>query len=128
MFTDVEATRSGAAGPAKGGGGCGEAGDENVAVDGDLQAAERGRADDVLQGLTLAAPFDQVSQGVEFHGREGALEVEIQLHSRQLKQVSQEQFRLQARGIHALFGQELGAALDDFQDGHGPVKLVNWVK
>jgi LysM domain len=41
------------------------------------------------------------------------------VHARQLEQVSQEQFGLEPRGVDTLFGQELRAALDHFQDGHG---------
>ena len=42
--------------------------------------------------------------------------LEVQPHARLLEQVRQQQFRLQPRRIHPLFGQELRAALNGFQE------------
>ena len=59
-----------------------------------------------------------VAEALDLGRRERALEVQVQLHPRELEQVGKEQLRLQSRGLHALFGKEFGAALDSFQDRH----------
>ena len=72
----------------------------------------------MLQRLALAAAFNQFTHGAEFRRQQCALEVQIQLHARQLEQVGQQQFRLQPGRINPLFGQELRAALNGFKNRH----------
>jgi len=64
-----------------------------------------------------AAP-DEFAQTLHLGGREHAAEVEIKAHARQFQQVGKQQFDIQARRVHTLFGEELRAALDHFKDGH----------
>ena len=72
----------------------------------------------MLQGLALPAAFDQLTESTFFFARKRALEIQIQLHARDFKQVRQQEFRLEPRGIDTFFCKELGAALNDFENGH----------
>jgi hypothetical protein len=51
-------------------------------------------------------------------GAEHAVEIQIQFHARQLEQMREEQFGLQARGLDIFFGEKFRAFLNRFEDGH----------
>ena len=87
-----------------------------MAVDRDFVTAKGNGAEDVLQGFALAAAFDQFTEPIFLIGGKGALEVQVQLHSGQLEQVRQQQFGLESGRIDPLFGEELGAALNDLEN------------
>ena len=89
-----------------------------MAIDHQFQAAKRSRADDVLQRFALSPPFDEFSKRVRLRLGQCALEIQVQLHAGHVQQMSEEQFDLQARRVHTLFGEKICAALDDFQDCH----------
>ena len=91
---------------------------ERVAVHGDFESAKRGRAGDVLQRFALAAAFDEFAQRVRFRRGEHALEIQIQLHARQLEQMREQEFGLQARRFNAFFGEKFRALLNRFENGH----------
>jgi len=74
----------------------------------------------VLRRFALAAALDQLAKLVQFLRREGAFEVQIELHARHLEQMRQKQFHLEARRVHAFFGQKIRALLDDFKHRHPP--------
>jgi len=63
----------------------------------------------VLQRLALAPAFDEFAQRVRFRRGEHALEIQIQLHARQLEQMRQQQLGLQARRLDAPFGEKFRA-------------------
>src|ERR1700677_1587889 len=89
-----------------------------MAIEGQFEAAEGSRPGDILERFALAAPLDEGAQGVQFRRGQDALEIQIELHARHLKEMGQEQLDLQSRRGDALFRQKIGAALNDFQDGH----------
>jgi hypothetical protein len=72
----------------------------------------------MLQRLTLAAAPHQLAEAVHLRRREDAFKIQVQTHARLLQQVRQQQLRLQPRRVHPLLGQELRAALNDFQNRH----------
>ena len=72
----------------------------------------------MLQRFALAAADDEFAEGGEFGVGKGALEVQVELHAGHFQQVGEEEFHLQARRVHAFFGEEIGALGDDFEDGH----------
>lgn len=94
-------------------------GNEDVAVDGEIEAAKAGGAEDVLQGFALAASAHEFAEGGLLVVGEDALEVQIKLHARDLEQVGEEKLGVQARGLDAFFGEKIDAALDGLQNGHG---------
>lgn len=122
--TEVEGGGGRGAGGEEGPAGLGEKfgfgpGDEDVAVDGHFVAAKAGGAGDVLEGFAEAAALDEFTKLAGFAGGENALEVEVQFHAGELQEMGEEQLGLQARGLDAFFGEEIGAFLDGFEDGHG---------
>ena len=72
----------------------------------------------MLQRFALSAAFDEFAQRVRFRRGEHALEIQIQVHAGQLEQMREQEFRLQARRINALFGEKFRALLNRFEDGH----------
>ena len=72
----------------------------------------------MLERFAQAAAFDQFAQAIGFRGRQGAVEVEIQLHARHFEQMREQQFRLQARRLDIFFGEEFRAFLNRFEDRH----------
>ena len=68
----------------------------------------------MLERFALAAAFHQFAVVICFIRRQGALEIQVQLHARHTEAMGQEQFGLQARGFHAAFGEKIGALLDRF--------------
>lgn len=98
------------------------AGDKDIAVDLDLQAAERRAPDDVLQWFAAGAAPDVLAHRIEFRRRQLAFEIEIQPQSRRFQNVSEEQLDLQTRRLNSFSSQEFGAALNDFQYGHGAAR------
>ena len=87
-------------------------------ADGDFQAAEGGGTDDVLERFAQAAAPDEFPQGIGFRRGQHAVEIEVQFHARQLEQMRQEQFRVQARRTHLFFAEKFRAFLDGFENGH----------
>ena len=75
----------------------------------------------MLEGFALSAAFNHFPEGVRFCRCERTLEIQIQLHSWHFEQMREKQFGLQARGIHAAFGEEVRTFLNRFQDGHGEI-------
>ena len=75
----------------------------------------------MLQRLALAPAPDEFAKSIDFRRRERALEIQVQAQARLLEQVRQQHFRLQTGRVHALFGQEPGAALNGFQDRHAEI-------
>jgi hypothetical protein len=73
----------------------------------------------MLQRLPFAASLDQVAQAVGLCGVKRAFEVQVKFHPRQIEEVRQQQFRLQARGFDAFSGEEFRAFLNAFENGHG---------
>ena len=94
------------------------AGNEDVPIDGEVEAAKAGRADDVLQGFALAAATDEFAEGALLVIREGAFEVQVKFHARNLEDVGEEKLGVQARGFGAFFGEKINTALDGLQHGH----------
>ena len=92
--------------------------DEHVFIDGDFEAAKGSRPDDVLQGFAGAAPADEFANGADFVRGELAIEVEVEIHARHFEKVREKEFGLQTRRVDALAAEELGAALNDFENGH----------
>lgn len=72
----------------------------------------------MLERFALAAAFNQFAIGICFFFRQRALEIQVQFHAWHFKAMREEEFGLQARRFDAAFGEEVGAALDRFQDGH----------
>ena len=77
----------------------------------------------MLERFALAAAFDEFAQRVRFRRREHTLEIEIQFHSRQLEQVREKKFYLQARRFDTFFAEKIRALLNRFKNGH--VKNLN---
>ena len=73
----------------------------------------------MLEGFAVAAAADEFAQVIDFLRREGALELEVELHARELEHMRQQKLGLEAGGINALFRQKFGAALNGFKNGHG---------
>ena len=73
----------------------------------------------MLEGFAVAAAADEFAQVIDFFGGEDALELEVELHARELEDVRQQQLGLEAGRVNALFRQEFGAALNGFKNGHG---------
>ena len=78
----------------------------------------------MLEWFALAATFDRFPQRVRFRRGERTLEIQIQLHARQLEQMREQKLGLQARRLHALSGEKIRAFLNRFKNGH--VKNLNW--
>src|SRR6185437_6540069 len=76
-----------------------------------------------LEWLTLGAAFYEIAESGCFAFGQGALEVQVELHARQLENVREEQFGLQSRGLDIFFCQELGAFLNALKDGHVQSKV-----
>src|SRR5205809_5318805 len=91
---------------------------EHMTVHPDVQTTEAGGANNLLKRFTGPAPLDQATNGIGFRFGEYSLEIQIEHEPRHLKNVGQQQFRLQPWRVHAFLGQELGAALDDFENRH----------
>ncbi len=89
-----------------------------MAAHGNFQSAKRGGTGDVLKRFVLAAALDEFAQRVRFRRRERALEIQVQFHARQVQEMREQQFGLQARRFDAFFGQKLRTFLNRLEDGH----------
>ena len=72
----------------------------------------------MLERLVLAAPLHQLADRVQLRLGKGALEVQVEIHARQLEEVREQQFRLQPWRVHVLPGQERRTFLDDLKHCH----------
>jgi hypothetical protein len=96
-------------------------GDENAAIDFELEAVEGGGAEDMLQRFAPAAALHQDSQGIEIGIGDGTIELEVELQSGDSELICEEPFDLESGRFDAFAGEELRAALDDFKHCHGHV-------
>ena len=79
----------------------------------------------MLQRLTRAATLDQFAQSVHFGRRKFPAKLQIKLHAWEPEQMSEEQFDIQALRFDTPFGQEVGAALYNFKNGHAYTISLN---
>ena len=70
-----------------------------------------------------SAAFDEFAQRVRFRRGEHALEIQIQFHARQLEQMREQEFGLQARRLDALLGEKFRALLNGFKNRHAMFHL-----
>ena len=68
--------------------------------------------------LPLAAPPHQGAHRVQLRIRKRAVEVQVELHARQLEEVREQQLGLQTRRFYVLPSQELRTFLDDLKHCH----------
>ena len=73
----------------------------------------------MLERFTPAAPLDKFAERVGFRYGQDAVKIQIQLHARHLEQVREERFRIEARRLDSLLGEETRAFLNRLEDSHG---------
>jgi hypothetical protein len=91
-------------------------GDQRAAIHLQPQPPEFGLSENVLERLLLSPAPDERTQPVQFRGGQGTFELQVQLHPAAADDVPQQEFSIEAGGGHALGGEELRGALDDFED------------
>ena len=72
----------------------------------------------MLKRFALGTALDEFAKAVHFRRGERALEIQIQLHARQLEQMREQELGLQARRPDAFLREEFRALLDRFENGH----------
>jgi hypothetical protein len=72
----------------------------------------------MLERFALSAAFDEFAKRVSFGFAQRALEVQIQLHARNLQDVREQQLGLQPWRVDIFFGQEFRAFLNALKDRH----------
>ena len=92
-------------------------GDESAGVAEEFAAHELDGAEEVLEGLALAAAFEEVAQGGELLFGEGAVEVHIELHAAAAEDFGEEVLHVEARVFHAGAFEPRGAAAEGFEHG-----------
>lgn len=91
---------------------------QDLGIDQDFQAAERSGPNDMLKRFTFAATFHKLADRFQFGWSQRALEIEVELQARHTQRISEEQFALEAGRVDPFAAEKLGAALNDFQNGH----------
>jgi hypothetical protein len=73
----------------------------------------------MLERLTLTAADDEFTDLSELGIGKLPLEVQVEPQALQFEDMREEEFGLEAGGIHAFLRKKIGTLLDDFQNLHG---------
>ena len=96
------------------------AGDEGALVAQENVLAEFNRAEEMLEGLALAAAPDEFAQRRQFWLGKRTLELEIKLDAFFAQRMSNEMLGVEARALDFPLFEIGGGGLQDFEDGHWP--------
>ena len=96
--------------------------DEDVAIDGEFEAEEMCDPDEVLDGFVLGGAFDEFAECGSFERAGGSIEIEVEVDSGAIEDMSEEHFGGEAWGVDFFM---IEVFLGPVEEGSaGPVVLI----